>query len=164
MFLTSFDLYHPKLRKKGKQSRLHFEHTVYLLERLYRTLSNFQVYASILIIKVLFIVSFSPSSDVSIYDIALGTNSLTDYSDNLQFRGVREIRLHPQFDFFDFDYDVALLRLSEPVEITDYVRMACLPTENMDRFFPPGTVCTATGWGEETQFGNFYSIIYDHYY
>ena len=96
---------------------------------------------------------FSFVDDPTVYDLALGTNSLDDYSENLQFRGVSQIYLHPQYDFFIYEHDLALLKLSEPVQITDWVRMACLPTANMDQFFPTGTVCTATGFGQEGQPG-----------
>ena len=40
--------------------------------------------------------------------------------------------------------DLALVRVSTPVEINDYVRPACLPEEDE---FKAGDKCYVTGWG-----------------
>ena len=101
-----------------------------------------------------FCCAYSPVDETAVYDIVLGTNSLDPVSENRQFRGVSEIYLHPQFDFFSQDYDLALLKLSEPVEITDHVRVVCLPTADM--MFPPDTVVTATGFGESSSNGMYH--------
>ncbi|KFM77956.1 Apolipoprotein(a), partial [Stegodyphus mimosarum] len=42
--------------------------------------------------------------------------------------------------------DIALIKLNAPVEFTDTVQPACLPSLGWD--LQPGTQCYATGWGE----------------
>ena len=45
--------------------------------------------------------------------------------------------------------DLALVRVSTPVTITDYVRPACLPQPNE---FKAGDKCYVTGWGYTGEF------------
>ncbi|XP_076342243.1 trypsin-1-like [Tachypleus tridentatus] len=45
----------------------------------------------------------------------------------------------------NYDNDIAMMRLSEPVELNDYVQPVCLP-DKFDQF--EGTDCYATGWGK----------------
>ncbi|KAL0180381.1 hypothetical protein M9458_025823, partial [Cirrhinus mrigala] len=42
--------------------------------------------------------------------------------------------------------DIALLRLSEPVNFTNYISPICLAAN--DSVFHDGTTCWTTGWGE----------------
>ncbi|XP_076121815.1 polyserase-2-like [Alosa pseudoharengus] len=63
---------------------------------------------------------------------------------------VKAIVRHPDYSAGHFTNDVALVRLRESVEFTDYVWPICLPS-NASRF-PPGTACWTTGWGN-TGFG-----------
>ncbi|XP_035223888.1 chymotrypsinogen A-like [Stegodyphus dumicola] len=46
----------------------------------------------------------------------------------------------------DMNHDIALLKLSAPVQFNDAVRPVCLPSLGWD--LQPGTRCYATGWGE----------------
>lgn len=48
----------------------------------------------------------------------------------------------------DYNNDIAIIELSEPVEITDTVRPLCLPAADswIDPAVP-GTTCVAAGWG-----------------
>ena len=41
--------------------------------------------------------------------------------------------------------DIALLKLSRPVRVTDHVSVICLPDD--DVIFPEGTQCQLAGWG-----------------
>ncbi|XP_022235836.1 tryptase delta-like, partial [Limulus polyphemus] len=47
--------------------------------------------------------------------------------------------------FQNYDEDIAMMRLSEPVKLTEFVQPICLPKEN-EEF--QGAECTATGWGK----------------
>ena len=62
---------------------------------------------------------------------------------------IDKIIVHPNYDprVTGFDYDVALIKLTEPINFNINVRPVCLPT--MD--FPPGTNCYVTGWGYTTE-------------
>ncbi|XP_042591975.1 uncharacterized protein LOC109055827, partial [Cyprinus carpio] len=66
-------------------------------------------------------------------------------------RGIRSIIPHPDYDPSWFDNDIALLRLSEPVNFTSDISPICLAAN--DSVFHNGTICWATGWGEAGFFG-----------
>ncbi|KAF3836505.1 hypothetical protein F7725_029063 [Dissostichus mawsoni] len=57
-------------------------------------------------------------------------------SSGAAYRTIRRILLHPQYDQFTSDYDIALLELSAPVFFNDLVQP-----------FTTGTNCYVTGWG-----------------
>ena len=56
--------------------------------------------------------------------------------------------MHPNFTVFENDWNIALLKLSKPAIMSDYVRTVCVPGADMASDFPPGTLTTITGWGE----------------
>ena len=64
------------------------------------------------------------------------------------------VYLHPEYNAEEEEmnnFDIALLKLTMPVTITDYVRTACVPTPDM--MFEIGTMCAATGWGADSNAG-----------
>jgi len=75
---------------------------------------------------------------------------------NEQIIPIDKIILHPNYNPVEtgYDYDVALIKLKEPITFTSDVRPVCLPT--MD--FPPGTNCYVTGWGDTEYLGNFAQV------
>jgi len=42
-----------------------------------------------------------------------------------------------------YSFDIAVIRLSKPLEFNDYVQPVCIPTTPADA----GTNCVAIGWG-----------------
>ncbi|XP_022109261.1 mannan-binding lectin serine protease 1-like [Acanthaster planci] len=58
--------------------------------------------------------------------VTLGVHDITDSSGGV--REVSEIVRAPSYDARSFDADVALLRLAEPVTLTDRIRPICVPT------------------------------------
>lgn len=75
------------------------------------------------------------------------TSGPTDLAD-LQYRNVAEIITHPDFDRRSLRNDVALLRLSEPVQLTRAVRPIPLAlSPQHDALDAPGVTVTTTGWG-----------------
>lgn len=65
-------------------------------------------------------------------------------SDN--FVRVSEVVLHPDWDYFQ-ESDIALLRLSEPIELSAVRAVIELPTEVSPSWPEIGTVGMVTGWG-----------------
>ncbi len=63
---------------------------------------------------------------------------------------------HPDFDPLNtgLDYDVALIKLQNPIQFNNNVRPVCLPTTD----FAPGTNCYITGWGTTTEGGNLSQV------
>jgi len=51
---------------------------------------------------------------------------------------------YPHYDEASTDSDIALIKLENPVKITDEIRPICLP----DTHAPDNTMCYVTGWGE----------------
>nr|XP_054763568.1 enteropeptidase-like [Lytechinus pictus] len=57
-----------------------------------------------------------------------------------------DIVIHPEFDYFTLNADIALIKLSEPVSFTEYVRPACLSQTLQE--FGDYTTCIIAGWGD----------------
>uniref|UniRef100_A0A4W5MGA0 Peptidase S1 domain-containing protein n=1 Tax=Hucho hucho TaxID=62062 RepID=A0A4W5MGA0_9TELE len=64
-------------------------------------------------------------------------------------RTSRAIVLHPAYDGSTHDNDIALLRLSSPVNFTDYIFPICLAAS--DSVFHKGTESWVTGWGNANE-------------
>ncbi|RXN12063.1 transmembrane protease serine 11B [Labeo rohita] len=69
-------------------------------------------------------------------------------------RKVISIIKHPDYKPSRFTDDIALLRLSKPVNFTNYISPICLAAN--DSVFHNGTTCWATGWEETAFLGLFY--------
>ncbi|XP_062382938.1 transmembrane protease serine 9-like [Sardina pilchardus] len=64
---------------------------------------------------------------------------------NEEIRLVRLIITHPDYNKNTFNYDIALMKLDEPVIFTDYIRPICLSSSASS--FHNATNCWTTGWG-----------------
>lgn len=60
-------------------------------------------------------------------------------------RTVSQIINHPDYDSNTNDNDISLLRLSSPVDFTDYIKPVCLAADSS--VFSAGTTSWVTGWG-----------------
>lgn len=65
------------------------------------------------------------------------------YRDNLL--PVSRIIVHPEYYAIQAGFDIALLELEDPVNISCQVQPVTLPPTS--ETFPPGTPCWVTGWG-----------------
>ncbi len=73
----------------------------------------------------------------------LGEYSLSGVSGNEQEIAISEVHRHPGFDLETFQYDIALLKLSSPAVINNFVK-----TANVTYSFPGDfTPAVITGWG-----------------
>ncbi len=75
----------------------------------------------------------------------MGMRVMTTGNNGAATRPIRRIVLHPQYDQFTSDYDIALLELSAPVFFNDVVQPVCVPAPS--HAFTTGTSCYVTGWG-----------------
>ncbi|XP_044787311.2 glandular kallikrein isoform X1 [Bubalus bubalis] len=96
----------------------------------------------------------SPSVYRSNYQVWLGRHNLFEDEDTAQFAGVSEDFPNPGFNLSllenhtrqpgeDYSHDLMLLRLQEPVQLTQNVQVLGLPTKEPQL----GTTCYASGWG-----------------
>ncbi|XP_074833056.1 transmembrane protease serine 5 [Carettochelys insculpta] len=58
---------------------------------------------------------------------------------------VEKIISHPYYDDRHHDYDIALMKLAEPLNFSEAIHAVCLPLAHQD--FPHGTHCWVSGWG-----------------
>ncbi|XP_034030961.1 suppressor of tumorigenicity 14 protein isoform X2 [Thalassophryne amazonica] len=65
--------------------------------------------------------------------------------DGIQQRAIKKIISHPYYNQMTYDYDIALLELSQPLEFSSTIYPVCLPS--VSHVFPAGTNCFVTGWG-----------------
>ncbi|XP_072044556.1 uncharacterized protein [Amphiura filiformis] len=88
--------------------------------------------------------------DSSSYELMLGSNSLNNISENSQRLPCSEFYVHPLYgepgDSI-YDWDMALMKVERPFEITDYVRTVCVPQKSQEDDFGAGKAVTITGWG-----------------
>ncbi|XP_029781991.1 kallikrein-1-like [Suricata suricatta] len=88
------------------------------------------------------------------YQLWLGRHNLFEHEDTAQFVQVSDSFPHPGFNLSllenhtrlpgeDYSHDLMLLRLAEPAQITDAVRVLDLPTQEPQ----VESTCYASGWG-----------------
>ena len=68
--------------------------------------------------------------------ILIGRHNVTknNVENHEQIRKVTSKFEHPQFNPRNLDFDFALLKLDEAVEMNDFVEPACLPTVSQNRY------------------------------
>ena len=73
-----------------------------------------------------------------------------------QVIAIDKVFIHPNYNppSTGPDYDVALIKLKEPITFNNDVRPVCLPT----REFPNGTNCYVTGWGATREGGSIAQV------
>jgi secreted trypsin-like serine protease len=81
------------------------------------------------------------------YKIKLGVhNTRNDLEHGMIVSTVEAVYIHPNYDAGSVTYDVALLKLSKPIQFTDHIQPICLPYQ--DEPLPEaGSKVVVTGWG-----------------
>ncbi|KAF5286324.1 hypothetical protein FQA39_LY04222 [Lamprigera yunnana] len=93
------------------------------------------------------------------FEIQAGVLRRYSYAPMVQNRVVSNIVSHQFYDKKKLKNDIALMKVSNPVDFSRYVRPICLPSEitagkNFMWGPEPGTVCTAVGWGATVEHGS----------
>ena len=73
-----------------------------------------------------------------------------------QTRSVEKVILHPNYNFCSSDHDLALVKLSSPVELSDRVSPVCLPQRSDEERLNAKSTCFVTGWGSTSI--DFYNV------
>ncbi|KAL1122499.1 hypothetical protein AAG570_002830 [Ranatra chinensis] len=71
-------------------------------------------------------------------------------------RGVGRKVVHPKYNFFTYEYDLALVKLDNPLEFAPHIAPICLPGSN-DLLI--GENATVTGWGRLSDGGTLPSVL-----
>ncbi|KAL3271704.1 hypothetical protein HHI36_022176 [Cryptolaemus montrouzieri] len=80
--------------------------------------------------------------------IYLGKHYLKEWSTKgIQDRRVSKLIVHPEFESDTFKNDIAIIKLSEPIEVTNYVRPVCLWEDAIDLYQVVNQPGTVIGWG-----------------
>ena len=88
-------------------------------------------------------ISPRPSS-VDIQDVRLGVGFHGSRPVENGHASVSQVRVHPRFNATDRSYDIALVRLSSPLNFGDQLRPVCLPGSSSE-VFGNLTRCVVTG-------------------
>lgn len=64
--------------------------------------------------------------------------------------------VHPKYNFFTYEYDLALVRLDKPLDFAPHISPICLPASD-DLLI--GENATVTGWGRLSEGGTLPSVL-----
>ncbi|KAJ4949266.1 hypothetical protein JOQ06_020782 [Pogonophryne albipinna] len=84
--------------------------------------------------------------------IVLGLESMSGPNLNNVSKTIDKIIVHPMYYSFNVDNDMALLKLSSPVNFTDYIQPVCLASENST--FYTGVSSWVVGFGANSSGGS----------
>lgn len=73
------------------------------------------------------------------YDFASATEPLPYIE-----RTAKKKVVHPKYNFFTYENDLALVQLDSPIQFPPHVAPICLPPDNIELL---GRNATVTGWG-----------------
>jgi secreted trypsin-like serine protease len=90
----------------------------------------------------------------------VGAHDLTEL-DQGQIIDVSYAALHTNYDPYTTDYDIALLRLAEPAQLSAAVQLVQLATRADENRYRPGTVAAVTGWGSLAWRGDSPDILHE---
>ncbi|KAI5637693.1 trypsin domain-containing protein [Phthorimaea operculella] len=90
--------------------------------------------------------------------IRVGEYDFSSVSEQFPFveRGVARKAVHPKYNFFTYEYDLALVKLESPVAFAPHISPICLPATD-DLLV--GENATVTGWGRLSEGGVLPSIL-----
>ncbi|XP_049274667.1 chymotrypsin B [Rhipicephalus sanguineus] len=88
--------------------------------------------------------------------VKLGSHNVVHDDPGVQVRRVSTYALHSDYQSHDLTHDVAVLKLSPPVNYTAHVRPVCLP--RLGQQLPVNTACYATGWGNTRGSGHSFLL------
>ncbi|XP_041672045.1 mast cell tryptase-like [Cheilinus undulatus] len=81
----------------------------------------------------------------SFWTLYMGRETQSGPNNNEVSRSVSQIIVHPDYNDTLFNNDIALMKLSSPVNFTDFIRPICLASNSSQ--IHTNSSCWATGWG-----------------
>ncbi|XP_045114840.1 transmembrane protease serine 9-like [Portunus trituberculatus] len=91
--------------------------------------------------------------------VGVADHDMTSTDGVTQLVRVQEIIVHPDYNINTLDSDIALLKLSQPLDLTqvEHIRPVCLPADDSNTY--AGEDATATGWGILQSWGSQPAIL-----
>lgn len=77
----------------------------------------------------------------------LGAHNVTAEEDTQVRLSSADVIVHTGFSYLDYQHDIALIKLSETVELNDYIQTVSLPSRSSANNTYNDEVVTSTGWG-----------------
>lgn len=71
-------------------------------------------------------------------------------------RAARRKVVHPKYNFYTYENDLALVQLDQPIQFPPHVAPICLPPDNIELL---GRNATVTGWGRLNEGGTLPTIL-----
>ncbi|XP_053343119.1 serine protease 56 [Clarias gariepinus] len=87
---------------------------------------------------------FAGNQNEQYWTAVVGEFDITKADPDEQVMKINRIITHPKFNPKTFNNDIALVELSSPVVLTEWVMPVCLPSDPEP---PPGAPCLVAGWG-----------------
>ncbi|XP_050501478.1 serine proteinase stubble isoform X1 [Diabrotica virgifera virgifera] len=90
--------------------------------------------------------------------IRVGEYDFSNIQEQLPYveRGVSQKIVHPKYNYFTYEYDLALVQVDKPLEFLPHISPICLPASN-DLLI--GENATVTGWGRLSEGGTLPSVL-----
>lgn len=89
-------------------------------------------------------------------NVVAGERVIHSVSWNEQYSSISKIHMHPSYDWWTLDHDIALLRLTTDMNLkSKCVGVAALPTSALS----PEADCWITGWGKTSENGKLSLIL-----
>lgn len=120
-----------------------------------RTRTGQEPQANLHFLTIFIISSFSNTTPPWI--LYFGRETQSGPNVNEENRTVSRIIVHPHWNNTLLNNDIALMKLSSPVNFTDYITPICLASNSSQ--FHNGTYCYSTGWGRLTNTSECASVI-----
>ncbi|XP_031334999.1 serine proteinase stubble-like [Photinus pyralis] len=90
--------------------------------------------------------------------IRVGEYDFSSVQEDLPYveRGIAKKIVHPKYNFFTYEYDLALVKLDKSLEFAPHISPICLPASD-DLLI--GENATVTGWGRLSEGGTLPSVL-----
>ncbi len=96
----------------------------------------------------------------STYSVAMGMHSRSGTNPYVQTSAIKRIIVHPSYDESIYDYDIALLELVTPINMTGQVGIAALAVlPSSAALYADGARVTVAGWGTTSYGGSLASKL-----
>lgn len=82
-------------------------------------------------------------------------SSVTEPYPYVEKKAQRKV-VHPNYNFFTYEYDLALVKMESAVEFQPHIQPICLPG-NQDLLI--GETARVTGWGRLSEHGTLPSVL-----